>query len=140
MAKAAAKIAAPAAEPTETSEAEAAVAEVIPAPLKEAATENDSVFQAHVIRQANHHNDLAPSLAKRAREDKEREELLQEHEIIAERNRKEREAQKLEQDKREALENADANIARLTEEIANLQATIDGKAAELEAVKKLKEA
>lgn len=121
-------------EPTEQSAAEAAV---IPAPLAAAVEETDTVFQAHLVRQANHHNELAPSIAKKAREDLEREELLKQHEEIAERNRKEREAQQAEQFAREEREGAAARIAFLKEEVANAEAALEDKKAEIARLEKL---
>lgn len=116
-----------------------AEAAVVPAPLAAAVEEQDTVLQAHFTRQAHHFQDLAPSVEKKAREDAERDARLSEHELIAERNRKEREEQQKAQAEREARENAGANVARLTEEIAALQTTIDGKRAELAAAKKILE-
>lgn len=114
-----------------------AEAPVIPAPLAAAVEEQDSVFQAHLVRQATHFTDMAPSIAKRARDDQEREELLKEHELIAERNRKEREEQQKAQAEREERENASALISILEEEIPNLEAALADKKAELNRLKNL---
>lgn len=110
---------------------------VVPAPMAAAVEEQDTVLQAHFTRQANHFSDLAPSIAKQARDDAEREAMLQEQEVIAERNRKEREAQRLEQEAREKRENAAATITRLEEEIASMEAALADKKADLAATKKL---
>ena len=109
----------------------------IPAPLAVALEENDSVLQAHYTRQANHFTDLAPALAKKAREDEEREARLQEIEIIAERNRKERERQQKEQAEREERETAAEKAKALRAEIAELEAAIKDKTAEASRLEKL---
>lgn len=114
-----------------------APADVVPAPLAAAVEEQDTVFQAHLIRQANHHADLAPSIAKRARDDLEREELLREHEIIAERNRKEREEQQKAQTEREERENAHSLIGSLTSEIEAIEASLVLKKGEIDRLTKL---
>lgn len=110
---------------------------VIPAPLAAAVEEKDTVFQAHLVRQANHFADMAPSLAKQARADAEREAELKEHEIIAERNRQERERQQKEQAAREERENAVSLIAALEEDIPNLEDAIAAKKAELKRLQNL---
>lgn len=110
---------------------------VIPAPLMAAVEEQDTVFQAHLVRQANHFNDMAPSLAKKAREDEEREALLQEQEIIAERNRKVREQAQREQAEREERENAAANLEATKAEIEALEASLKSKKAEADRLAKL---
>lgn len=122
---------------TATAEPTPAEAAVIPAPLAAAAEENDTVLQAHFIRQQNHHNNLAPSIAKQAREDEEREKLLQEHERIAERNRLEREQQAKEQAEREERENAASRLALLETEIADLETALEAKQAEAKRLKSL---
>lgn len=114
-----------------------APAAVVPAPLAAAVQEEDSVFQAHLIRQANHHNDLAPSIAKRARDDLEREAELQEHEIIAERNRKNREEQAKIQAAQEERDTAHTLISSLGDEIATVEALLLGKKSDLDRLMKL---
>ncbi|CAB5079616.1 hypothetical protein UFOVP143_55 [uncultured Caudovirales phage] len=110
----------------------AAEAVVIPAELAAAVEAGDTVLQAHITRQANHHNDLAPALAKKALEDKERDEALQEHELIAERNRKAREAQQAEQDAIDEKQKAHGLIASIGDEIAAMELVLLGKKADLE--------
>lgn len=110
---------------------------LIPPALAAAVEEKDPVFQAHLTRQANHHGDLAPSIAKQAREDKEREELLQEHEKIAERNRKTREEAESKQKAIEEREGAAARIEALDAEIETIEASLEAKQAEAARLKKL---
>lgn len=112
-------------------------ASVIPAPLAAVVEEQDTVLQAHFTRQANHFNDLAPELAKKARDDEEREARLKEHEEIAERNRKERERQQKEQAEREERETAAEKAKALRAEIAELEAAIKDKTAEASRLEKL---
>lgn len=112
-------------------------AQAIPAPLAAAAEENDPVLQAHFIRQQNHFNDLAPSIAKQARADLEREEMLREHELIAERNRKAREAAEREQAEREERENAAANLEATKAEMAALEEALKSKKAEADRLAKM---
>lgn len=114
-----------------------AEAELVPAPLAAAVEEQDTVLQAHFARQANHFNYLAPSIAKKAREDEEREALLQEQEIIAERNRKVREQAQREQAEREERENAAANLEATKAEIEALEASLKSKKAEADRLAKL---
>lgn len=109
----------------------------IPQALAAAVEENDPVLQAHLVRQANHHNDLAPSIAKQAAEDKEREKLLQEHEVIAERNRKTREEAEAKQKAEEERENAGSMIEQLLEEIPGVEAALAFKKGELARLQKL---
>lgn len=114
-------------------------AEIVPAPLAAAVEEQDAVLQAHFTRQQNHFTELAPSMAKKDREDKERELLLQEHAQIAERNRIEREKQAAAQAEREDRETAAARSAALREEIEALKAAIKDKTAEADRLEKLME-
>lgn len=116
---------------------EPAEAAIIPAPLAEAVEEQDSVLQAHFTRQETHFVELAPSVAKQAREDAEREAMLQEQELIAERNRKEREEQAAKQREIEERETATTRIVNLTEEIDALNASLKEKTAEVEHLKQL---
>lgn len=114
-------------------------ATVIPAPLAAAVEEQDTVLQAHYTRQANHFHDLSESVAKKAREDEEREKRIQEHEIIAERNRKAREQAEADRLAREERETAAEKAAALREEIDALKASIKDKTAEAERLEKLAE-
>lgn len=134
-------------EPTEISEVEALVipappaaeveALVIPAPLTAALEENDTVMQAHLIRQANHFEDMAPSLAKQAREDQEREAQLQDHQKIRAEWDANIAAQKAEQEAREEREGAADRIAILQSEIAEHETSLMSKSEELERLQKL---
>lgn len=121
-----------------TAEAAAPVeAAVIPAPLTDALQEEDTVYQAHLIRQANHFDDLAPTIAKQSRDDLEREAMLNEagriqgewYAHIAEEQKKQAE--------REEREGAAARIAFLEDEIANTEAGLADKKAEIDRLKKL---
>lgn len=123
--------------PKNTDQTKEPTAEVVPAPLAAALEEADPVIQAHITRQANHFTDLAPSLAKKELEDKEREALLLEHEKIAERNRKVREEADAKRKAEEELEGAAAAIEALEAEIPTLEAQLADKKAELARLQKL---
>jgi len=114
-----------------------AEAPVIPAPLVEAVQETDSVYQAHLIRQANHFDDLAPSIAKQAREDLEREASLNEAGKIQAEWAAHIAAEQKKQAEREEREGAAARITFLEEEIANTEAGLADKRAEVDRLKKL---
>lgn len=123
-------------EPTEVSEAEASI---IPAPLAAAVEEQDSVMQAHAIRQANHFQDLAPTLAKKERDDQEREAEMQDHEKVRANWEAHIAQQKAEQAAREEREAAAGRIVVLREELDALKATAMEKIAEVDRLEKLLE-
>jgi hypothetical protein len=105
--------------------------------LAKAVQETDSVYQAHLIRQANHFDDLAPSIAKQAREDLEREASLNEAGKIQGEWAAHIAAEQKKQAEREEREGAAARIAFLEEEIANTEAGLADKRAEVDRLKKL---
>jgi chromosome segregation ATPase len=109
----------------------------IPAPLAAAIEENDTVLQAHFTRQANHEKDLAPSLAKRARDEAERDEQLRQHDEIDAKWRAHVAEQEKIQREREEREGAAERIAVLEAEIAGHEASIETKTLELKRLQKL---
>lgn len=105
--------------------------------LAAAMAEGDTVLAAHIIRQQNHHNDLAPSIAKKARDDLEREAMLNEQGRIAAEWNAKLEAERKAQAEREERETAAARIADLETEVAGHKAAIDEKTAEIKRLQKL---